>query len=195
MVAFLDTHPSALFVHTGLLGIDDAGQPTRRWVGDYAELTPGRRWVDFMLSCMGCPVCAESMVRRVAHERHGLYDPDYGFVADVEMWMRLSLQGDVGYIPEPLIQLRDREPGHEYGGLSWELIDLILRIQRRYHGEVFRGWRRAWRELRLVLRAERLLLRRYAGCIARGDGELRAEGRRYLRRSGLPLSRLVAAAL
>jgi len=194
-VTFLDAHPSALFVHTGLLGIDDDGRATRSWIGDYAPLTPGKQWADLMLSRFDCPVCADSMVRRSAHERCGLYDPDYGFVADVEMWLRLCASGDVGYIAEPLIQLRDREAQHEYSGLSWELIETILRIQRRYHDEVFHGWRGRWRRLRLTLRTEHLLLRRYAGCILRGEREARAEGRRHLRTSGAFLSRIAARAL
>jgi glycosyltransferase involved in cell wall biosynthesis len=195
MVEFLDANPSALFVHVGLLGIDENGQIAKRWVGDYPELTPGARWTDRMLSQLDCPVCADSMVRRSAHEQFGLYDPDYGFVSDVEMWLRLSLRGDVGYIAEPLIRLRFREEGHTYAGPSWALIDAILRIQRRYHREVFRGWHRRWRQLRLTARAEYLLLRRYAGCVVRGDVETRAEGRRCLRESGALLARLAARAL
>jgi hypothetical protein len=196
MVEFLDSHPSALFVHTGLLEIDQDGRPTgRRWVADYAPLTPGRQWLDRMLSEFGCPVSADSMVRRSAHERYGLYDADYGFSADVEMWMRLCLHGDVGYIAEPMILVRERESDHEYQGPGWELLDAVLRIHRRYHREAFSGWRRGWRRLRLELRADLLLLRRYAGCIARGDRDGREEGRRTLRSTGTLLSRLVARAL
>lgn len=196
MVEFMDAHPSALFVHTGLLAIGEDGRPTgRSYVADYAPLTPGPRWVDRMLSQVHCPVCADAMVRRVAHERHGLYDPEYGFVADVELWLRLSLQGDVGYLAEPLIHIREREADHEYSGANWELLDTLLQIQRRYHREVFRGWRGPWRRLTLGLRADRLLLRRYLSCIARGDREERAAGRRCLRSSGALLSRIAAAAL
>jgi glycosyltransferase involved in cell wall biosynthesis len=196
MVGFLDAHPSALFVHAGLEMIDAADRPTgTRHVADYAPLTPGARWVDRMLSTVFCNVCADSMVRRIAHERYGLYDPEYGFVADVEMWLRLSLHGDVGYLGEPLIRMREREEGHEYAGPDWELLDILLRMQRRYHAEVFHGRQRAWRSLRLAMRADALLLRRYLGCIVRGDREGRARGRQTLRSAGALLSHLAARAL
>jgi glycosyltransferase involved in cell wall biosynthesis len=196
MVGFLDAHPSALFVHAGLEIIDAEDLPTgTRHVAHYAPLTPGAQWADRMLSSVFCNVCADSMVRRLAHERYGLYDPEYGFVADVEMWLRLSLRGDVGYIAEPLIRMRQREEDHEHSGPEWELLDVLLRMQRRYHAEVFRGWHRRWRSLRLAMRADALLLRRYLGCIVRGDREGRARGRRTLRSAGALLSHLAARAL
>ena len=95
MVETLDAQPSALFVHCGAVGIDESGRTVENWVQDLPELTHGERWVHRMLENFASPVCADSMARRTAHERFGLYDPDYGFVADVEMWMRLSHAGDV----------------------------------------------------------------------------------------------------
>jgi len=195
MVEVLDAHPSALFVHCGAVGIDDSGRTIENWVQELPELTDGERWVHRMLENFSSPVTANSMVRRSAHERFGLYDPDYGFVADVEMWMRLSRRGDVAYLAEPLLRLRARETDHEFTGASWPLIGLLLRIQRRYHREVFHGWYGLWRRLRLWVRTERLLLRRYFGCIVRREHEARAEGRRCLRASGAPLARIAAWAL
>ena len=78
-------------------------------VGDWPELTPGYSWLKVMLNSLHCPVCALTLVRREAHEKCGLYDPAGGFIADVEMWMRLSGQGDVAYVAEPLIAVRERE--------------------------------------------------------------------------------------
>src|SRR5262249_35920283 len=142
MVDFLDAHPSACFVHTGLLGIDASGAPSERWIGAYRELTPGAEWLAYMLSRFDFPVCAEAMVRPSAHERYRLHAPAFGFAAGVELWMRLCRRGDVGYIAEPLIRLRGREADHEHAGPAWELLDAVLRMHRRYHREAFRGWRR-----------------------------------------------------
>jgi glycosyltransferase involved in cell wall biosynthesis len=196
MVEFLDGHPSALFVHAGVTFIDQKGLPTgRRYVMGYAPLTRGSRWLELMLSRFDCPVCANSMVRRVAYEQHGLYDTDFGFIADVEMWMRLSLHGDVGYIAEPLIQVRGREPDHEYSGTNWTLIDVVIRIQRLYHTRAFTGicgWRR---RLRLASRIDRYLLESFLASIKRKDVRARDEGRQYLRRSGILLSRVAATIL
>jgi glycosyltransferase involved in cell wall biosynthesis len=195
MVEVLDANPSALFVHCGAVGIDESGRTVENWVQELPELTAGERWVHRMLENFASPVTANSMVRRSAHEQHGLYDPDYGFVADVELWMRLSRRGDVAYVAEPLLRLRAREADHEFTGASWPLIDLLLRIQRRYHREVFHGWYGAWRRARLWWRTESLLLRRYLGSIVRREHDSRAEGRRCLRASGTVFARLTGWAL
>jgi hypothetical protein len=109
--------------------------------------------------------------------------------------MRLSRRGDVAYVAEPLLRLRAREAEHEFTGASWPLIEILLRIQRRYHREVFRGPYGVWRRARLWVRTENLLLRRYLGTIVRREHESRAEGRRCLRASGTVLARLAAWAI
>ena len=54
------------------------------------------------------------MVRRVAYEKYGYFDEQYGFMSDVDMWLRLSTKGKVGYVSEPLIELTPREKNHKY---------------------------------------------------------------------------------
>lgn len=196
MVHLLERHPTAAFAHAGIVFIDENGKPTgREYVMDYASLTPGKQWLAFMLSRFDCPVCANAMVRRRAYEQYGLYDTDYGFIADVEMWMRLSLHGDVGYISEPLIQIRGRESDHEYSGINWDLTETILCIHRLYHKRAFSGLYGLWQSMRLAGRADVYLLKKYLACIKRQDDFCRETGRDYLRNSGIFLSRLVAMVL
>ena len=54
------------------------------------------------------------MAKREAYERNGLFNAEYGFISDIEMWMRLSCTGSVGYVNEPLISLTPRERTHKY---------------------------------------------------------------------------------
>jgi hypothetical protein len=141
-----------------------------------------------MLSTFSCPVAADTLVPRSAYERHGLYDPDYGFISDVEMWMRLSLTGGVGYLAEPLSRIREREGHHEYHGVRWDVIDSIARIHRRYNRAAYSGLTRAWRGAVLGLRLDRYVALHYLHCVRRKDGPARAAGRRYIRGSGCVLS-------
>lgn len=53
------------------------------------------------------PVWGTVMARRAAYEAVGLFDPQYGFVADVDMWMRLAERYGVAYVDRPLIRLAD----------------------------------------------------------------------------------------
>ncbi len=193
MVRFLDAHCTALFVHCGVAMIKKDGLLAgRHYIGDYPPITSGQFWLSFMLRRFDCPVCANSMVRSKAYEQYGLYDVNYGFIADVEMWMRLCLHGDVGYIPEALIEVREREQDHEYSGINWTLVDTVLRIQRLYHERAFNGWYRWWRRMRLEARAERYVLAQYLICLLKKDRQAHEEGRRYLKNSGLLLARIIA---
>lgn len=48
------------------------------------------------------------MGRKSIYERLGYFDPSYGFVADVDMWMRIALEYDVGIVRGILIRLPPR---------------------------------------------------------------------------------------
>ena len=54
------------------------------------------------------PVWGTVMARKSAYEAEGYLDDCYGFVADVDMWLRLAEKYDVAYVSEPLIALPTR---------------------------------------------------------------------------------------
>lgn len=132
MTAMLEANPGLAYVHTAVKAIDAEGTVLAVYSGDYSPITPGDAWLSLMLSRFDSPVCALTMVPRRVYERNGLYDDDYGFISDVEMWMRLACVGDVGYLSEPLISCRSRETGHEYAMVNWETVDAALRIHAAY---------------------------------------------------------------
>ena len=61
------------------------------------------------------------MARRSAYERAGPFNARYGFISDVDMWLRLARDSDVAYVSEPLIVLTPREPTHPYSFVHWRL--------------------------------------------------------------------------
>jgi hypothetical protein len=189
MVGLLDAEPDVAYVHSAIRVIDQAGVVHRTYVGPYARVTPGRAWAGLMLSRFDSPVCADSMVPRWRYETAGLYDERFGFVADVEMWIRLALAGDVGYIARPLIDVREREPGHMYFERRWEILDTLVQILKHHHAGVHDAH---WRRLQLQTRIEAHLLRTLLSTLKHGG---RAELRRAsaaLRRSPSLLCRAVA---
>ncbi len=64
----------------------------------------------FLFPRWGCPVRGTAMIRRSAWERVGGMRVEFGLLADIDLWMRLSIAGAVGYIPEPLITVRHARP-------------------------------------------------------------------------------------
>lgn len=197
MVLLLDEHLSVGLVHTGIAIIDQEGSGTGvKYISPWPRTSAGRQWLRFMLSSFNCPVCANAMVRRSVHQQLGLYDPDFGFVADVEMWMRVSLAYDIGYIAEPLIQVRERDTGQATGqALRWSNLDAIIRIHQRYCRKFYNP-PEAWvRRLFLRCRTEKYLLMHYLSCVKQGLIRERVEGKKYLARHGGLACRLVAALL
>jgi glycosyltransferase involved in cell wall biosynthesis len=179
MLALLEAEPDVVYVHSAVRVIDQAGTVQRAFVGPYARVTPGRAWAGLMLSRFDSPVCADSMVPRRRYETAGLYDERFGFVADVEMWIRLALHGDVGYIARPLIGVREREPGHMYFERRWEILNTLVQILKHHHAGVHRA---RWRGLQLHARIEAHLLRTLLSTLRHG-------GRAELRRAGASLRR------
>ena len=184
MVGVLSADRSIAYVHAGLEVIDEAGMATgRTYVADYPARSEGLRWARYMLGRFDSPVCANTMVPRWFYEHAGLYDPDFGFVSDVEMWLRLALAGDVAYIARALIRVREREPGHEYVSMRWEVTDTMVRMLGRYHPRAYSGVAGAVRSALFRARVEAHLLRGYLSALRRGDGADRRRARAYFRRS------------
>lgn len=162
MVSTLRRNPSALFVHCAIETIAQDGAIAHSHIGDWPELTPGAEWLRYMLRSLHCPVCALTIVRREAHERHGLYDLSCGFIADVELWMRLSSCGDVAYVPEPLVQVTEREEGHTetLNGDRW--IRVAADIHRRFLPSAYDLRQRTVRSVLLELKFGNQYLRHHA---------------------------------
>jgi GT2 family glycosyltransferase len=154
----LDVHQSALFIHCAIDVVRQDGSYVCSHVGDWSELTPGYSWLKVMLNTLHCPVCALTLVRREAHEKYGLYDPRYGFISDVEMWMRLSRHGDVAFVAAPLIQVRQREPDHAAKSNWATLLRTTAAIHRRYLPHAYGGGMCVYQRLRLESRVSRQML-------------------------------------
>jgi glycosyltransferase involved in cell wall biosynthesis len=199
LVALLDRHPSALFAHCGVEIVDQHGERYTagqdRIVGPWAELTPGRVWLAIMLGSFHCPVYALTLVRREAHERRGLYHPAYGFIADVEMWMRLSEVGDVAYAAEPLVRIRTREDDHAVTVDPWPVLASTFAIHRRYVPRRYHGVESALLRAKLHARADLAVARELGSRLRRGRSIAFGPSAPRIRAFAGPVSKLLASLL
>ena len=133
LASLLDRHSSATYAHSGVVILDPAGNcETTRFIYEFAELTDGREFLRrHLLRRIASPVTAISMVRRSAINGTFL-DPRYGGCADVELWMRLCLAGDVAYTPRPLLSLRERDSESLYFQRLHELSEYVLTAKESY---------------------------------------------------------------
>jgi hypothetical protein len=132
------------------------------------------------------------MVRRSAHEQYGLYHPAFGFIADVEMWMRLARVGDVAYSARPLLLFRGREEGHAVTANSWPVLASSFAIHRLYIPQHYEGLERTLRELALSARSDSAVLREVLYRLKHLQYVPFGKDAAALRRSAGPIGRLLA---
>lgn len=196
LVRRLDEHPRALFAHCGISVIDQKGRPTgAESVGPWPPCMSGWDWLATMLRSFSCPVCALTLVRREAHERYGLYDDQYGFIADVELWMRLSEHGDIAYVAEPLAQVRTREADHETNLSSWPTLAASFAMHRKYLPKRYRGMVLALRNARMAAAADFVIAKEMAAALRRRKSLRFGPAAAAIRANGGPLGTALAAIL
>jgi GT2 family glycosyltransferase len=87
------------------------------------EKLAGRWFLEkHLLPQWGCPVRGTALIRRDAFEIVGGMREEFGLLADIDLWMRLSQIKDVGYIAEPVIIVRQDRPKYYpdiYSCNSW----------------------------------------------------------------------------
>jgi glycosyltransferase involved in cell wall biosynthesis len=104
-VAIMRSDERVGMVHSAVYQIDAAGR-RERVVRAYprTRVLPGR--AAFVRFLRGHDVCCSSvMVRRRLYDEAGTFDPRFK-TADFELWLRLALRGDVGYVARPLVEMR-----------------------------------------------------------------------------------------
>jgi GT2 family glycosyltransferase len=116
----LERNPSAAFVFNpyGIYESDFVSQ----------EPMPGEcidgKWLlnHYLFARWGCVVAGMAMIRLSAWERVGGMREQFDLLADIDLWMRLAMRWDVGYVSEPVITLRQQRPSYYpdiYTGNEW----------------------------------------------------------------------------
>lgn len=85
----------------------------------------------FVLPSWACPFRGTGLIRRSAWDAVGGVRERFGMLADVDLWMRLSARFAVGYVEEPLIELREERPAYypyEYSRWNWHVPRLMYEI-------------------------------------------------------------------
>lgn len=110
-VRALDACPDAAFVFNSY-GVFGPDRELRRVFSE--QLEPCNRGSELLKifyrrAGFGSPVWGTVMARRTAYEEMGYFQPRFGFISDVDMWMRLAEKHSVAYVAKPLILLPTRE--------------------------------------------------------------------------------------
>jgi glycosyltransferase involved in cell wall biosynthesis len=101
--ALMDAHPEVGLVYGDVRVFHD-GAPVPPPSDEHASWTiwPGQEWVaDRCRAASNCIYAPEAVVRTGLYHQLGGYREELPHTADFEMWMRLALHADVGYIAGP----------------------------------------------------------------------------------------------
>lgn len=175
-VEFLARHESAGFVFSNMAWIDADGTNFQLMPACEPPLQAGRDLARSILTSgsFSSPVHACGMVRRAAYEKVGFqYDPKYGFLSDVDLWLRIAAHFDVGFINRPLITARRRDPSHTFAKINWKLFEWVIDIFRDNINRIFDpgspDHEFAMKMLRRALRSD--AWRNLFSAVVRGDRE------------------------
>ncbi len=143
---FLELHPEVGFVHSNFHVIDEQGKII---AGNWAKNSDHDCVMDKLYSferliLEDCFICCPSVIiRKECHRKSGYYDPQYHYALDIEMWLRVLMDYDIGYLAEPLMNYRwhaanttrSFQGNNRLKGYDEEYhikIEAIRRYQRRY---------------------------------------------------------------
>lgn len=116
------------------------------------------------------------MARRSVYDKLLPFNSSYGFISDVDMWMRVCFDYDIAYVRQPLILL-DHSPTQTRGWV-WKHKDAVRRMQiahlEKRYGANPKQLNNHMRRHRFE--ARRVLLRGVFGAVTRLDIKQLREG-------------------
>ena len=185
----LDAYPSAGFSFCGIGGWPHSThQGNGVILHDVAPLTPGRVFFEtHFLHKWASIVWGTVIARRTAYAELLPFDSEFGYISDVDMWMRMCLCWDVAYVREPLIVL-DNTPT-SWRVFRWDRLELarkmqLANIQRFYAAQPDRLYRELVRHEQVV---RQVYMRRLLGRLWHRDWVGLREGLKLCRAFYWPL--------
>jgi glycosyltransferase involved in cell wall biosynthesis len=201
-LAMLDKYPNVGLVCSAVHWLDHATM-RRAWtdIQPWQEMMPGREMVARLLRHWNSRIMSPTtVVRRACYDTCGKWRRQY-VAADRELWMRILLKWDLGYIREPMASLGLPAPGRGVDGI-WDGLLGHSEMHHRMIADLYRPgtreYTREWWHWNLVRRIEfwRMALwalkKRKADVVAAGVKAFRQEG---LNTAALLLRGIARAAL
>ena len=100
---------------------------------NFSVINDGRILFDYLLTNFSSAPWGTVMVPKRVYREMGKFDGCFGFISDVEMWLRIGVKYRIGYIDEPLIRLKQRDILHKYYFPNSGVYQSTIQLIRRYH--------------------------------------------------------------
>jgi len=107
----LDEAPDSPFVFNTYDCVRKTGEHFLSGEPFSSGVIPGSYIAEYFFRTATCCVWGTVMARRSAYHKQGPFDASFGFISDVEMWLRMAHGKAIAYVAEPLITLSRGEKG------------------------------------------------------------------------------------
>jgi GT2 family glycosyltransferase len=141
----LDQNPKVGLVFSNIYLVDEQGQTLGgHWnptvLPSIDTVFSGKEFLRLLLSEGNLVPCQAVAVRSSCYQELGAFDPRLRYTPDLEMWLRIALHYNVGYIAEPLVRVRrhsGQESNHFLGMASevqevWRAFEILFSEQLSY---------------------------------------------------------------
>ena len=113
-IEVLEQYPQVGLVYSNVFIIDVQGRTTaNQWyyqtIPDEDFVQAGHNFFEQLIAANNIICCPSVIARKACYETLGGFDPRLPFATDWEMWLRIALFYQVGYLAEPLINYRQHE--------------------------------------------------------------------------------------
>ncbi len=201
LVPLLDENPAVLLAQSGGTVVSPEKQPLRTHILPLERITPGREYFRrIMMDELPDGFLSSTLFRMAAVRKAGGFDTRLPNTQDFALVARLALEGDFGFVAEPLVFARKHPGNYHQNWNEAEYLKERLRLAR----EIFDQWPQvqqpALANLRMAARdklalavLENLVAARLAGASRRDVAELFWRANR-MRASRLPQRCLLKAA-
>jgi len=186
-VKVLDAHPNVGFVHTAIRSKNAHGEIAYTFAKDWPVVMAGRAFAEKIVHRWDSLICgAVAMVRRSLYDEVGYFDPLFGPGADIDMWVRLALLADMGYVKTPQAVMMMRQSGDAYGSFRWCDVIGHFRLIERNLERIYESspYRYAWHRRRYEFARDLKLLELCCRLIAKFQIDKLQEARAVLKEEG-----------
>lgn len=137
LVPLLEENPRVLQVQSGGMFVTAEKRPLRTYVCDLERITPGIEYFRrMMLDLQLEGFLSSTLFRTSAVRAAGGFDPRLPNTQDLALICRLALDGDLGYVAEPLVFARKHPDNFHQNWDQSEYLIERLRLAR----EIFDAW-------------------------------------------------------
>lgn len=126
-VDLMDAHPEVGFVYGNVVGFRDAEElPPARAASRSPRIWPGRWWLEQRFKeAHTCVFSPEVVMRTSVLHKVGGFNPDLYHTSDVEIWMKLAVFADVGFVHA------DQAYKRTHANQMFNAVDDLLHLQQR----------------------------------------------------------------